>query len=50
MGTPLILKARAPAGSPELEPTSEDVTFLIPNVSLVEFRTELFCDTDVDNV
>jgi len=50
IGTPLILKARAPDGSAELEPTSEDETLRIPNVSLVEFSTMPPRDTEVDRV
>jgi len=35
IGTPLILKALAPDGSIALEPTRDEVTVLMPNVSVV---------------
>ena len=49
-GTPLIWNDLAPDGSPVLEPTSDEVTFLIPKVSDVELRVVPFWATDVCRV
>ncbi len=51
IGTPLILKARAPFGAPGDVPLVRyEVTFLIPNSSLVEFRAGPPCDTELRSV
>src|SRR5258707_2054526 len=50
IGTPLILKARAPEGSALFDPVRYDVTVRMPNVSLVEFSVVPFWATDVVSV
>src|SRR5258708_7960707 len=50
IGTPLILKARAPEGSALFDPVRYDVTVRMPNVSLVEVSVVPFWATDVVSV
>ena len=45
MGTPLILKARAPFGSIAFDPARDEATVLMPKVSLVELNWVLPCAT-----
>ena len=50
IGTPLIAKALAPLGSIAFEPVREDVTVLMPKVSLVELYWVVPCATVTPSV